>query len=402
MGVVETLAVKACVLCLKGHLTPFLNLGDLPLPNRLPSPGDPPDSLYRLDVSMCDACGHVQLGHVVPPELMFFDYSYVPSTSVFLTEHFRKLALKIAAKADLSSSDIALDIGGNDGLLASFFPCFAVNVDPASNLAQASRARGVPMFEAFWGMDAAEHLFLRYGKFAVITATNCLAHTAGLSEYLRAVEYLLANDGYFVVEAPYLWNLVARMRYDTIYHEHQSYFSVAPLAKQLPKYGLRLDAIEHLDDVHGGSMRYWIRKAGAPAINMWGLNTWEAWASHEPEPQEAAQSLRQFASKVSLHRGYAKSFLQSLDGRVTGIGASAKAAVTLNYCGIGTELIECIGDASYLKQGYALPGVRIPIVPEDMLVGSDYVVDFIWNLRKDVMDKLARIAPKAELVELLK
>lgn len=407
MALVQADSITRCILCEVGTLEPFLDLGQQPLPNKLSRPGDPPDDLYRLEVGYCTYCGHVQLCQSVPPELMFAEYSYVPSSSLVLRNHFRELASSATAALKPAPHSLVVDIGGNDGLLLSFFQdeheLFGLSVDPAKNLAIKASERGVVAFVSYFDEDAAASIAGVYGNARIITATNCLAHTAQLATYLGGVEKLLAPDGVFIVEAPYLWSMVEHLQFDTIYHEHQSYLAVAPLWAMLAKYGLRLDGVDYMKDVHGGSMRYWITKSSSPA-RAFGRNSVAQFVSLEPSVASGklAEYLEQFAQDVGERSVRIMDKLDSLSGTVMGIGASAKCAVTLNVCrgpGYGYK-IKAIADANPLKQGRRIPGTDIPIVPEEELADADYVVDFIWNLKADVETKVKQYAPNAEVIEL--
>lgn len=394
--------IEKCVLC-AGKVLPEFDFGNLPLPNRLPQKDDPPDDLYPLDIVRCQSCGLVQLGHSVDPEIMFSDYTYTPSHSVFLRKHFAELAVLAADAVDELSGvpPLAIDIGGNDGLLLWSLTKArryrVLNIDAASNIASLARERGVATMVRLFDEEVAKEVVMDYGAARLVFATNCLAHTANLASYLRGVKMILDKEGMFVVEVPYLVSLVQGFRFDTIYHEHQSYFTVGPLYSQLPRFGLRLQNMEYLPDVHGGSLRLWITHEEAKRQSSSSDNPIDMFVLLEEK-----LDLPSFWLQLERLRDELRLQISSmLDGRVVGIGASAKAAVLLNYCGIGPELISMIADASPLKQGRAIPGVRIPIVPEKRLAGADYVVDFIWNLKSDVEEKMRRYCPGAKLVELL-
>lgn len=367
-------------------------MGLIPLPNRLPLATDPPDALYPLRLVLCQRCYLVQLGDVVEPTEMFVDYSYVPSTSWSLTQHFRELAETIMTRE--KPQGLVVDIGGNDGLLLSFFLKYGMKtlcIDPAVNLAEKARARGVETDTTFFTFSVGK----KYEKQArVITATNCLAHTAKLVSYLDGVKAMLAPDGVFIAEFPYLLRLLDGCQLDTIYHEHQSYFSLIPLFNQLPEFGLYpYDA--SIEPVHGGSIRLWIK----------------------PEPTEPTEELmkllareqsrrlfdpwtyKAFTSSAVLLRDRLKAQLDKL-GPMPGLAASAKAAILLNYAKIGSDRVPWIVDANPLKQGRAIPGVRIPILPEEHLreAEPDWVLILAWNLMSDMEQKLQRFSPKTSML----
>lgn len=402
MGVSQV--VERCILCGSIELEALFDLGDLPLPNALPLIDDLDDARYPLDVVMCLGCGHVQLGHAVPPLQMFKHYTYTPSTSQFLQDHFKQTAADIFHYEALSPGDIVLDIGSNDGLLLSYFKGYGITpigVDPAENLIAAANERGIISMPYVWNQHTAE-MWRNAWKLKsprVITATNCLAHTSELMSFLVGVRDVLSPNGAFYVEVPYLMTLLASNRFDTIYHEHQSYMAVGPLWRQLPKLGLRLDRCETLPDVHGGSMRLTIRHEDALHHVVRDEEKPRTWAAYEDE--KLVPLLESFVGMVETIGTQLKPWLLNLPKPVYGIGASAKASIVLNYCNIVAGDIVAVADASKLKQGRAVPGARIPIVPEEELANAKTVVNFIWNLESDVKDKMKRFAPQASVVNLL-
>jgi D-mycarose 3-C-methyltransferase len=392
------------VLCEGPKLEKIYDFGNLPLPNLLPLPNDAADRRYPLDLVRCGNCGHFQLGHVVPPAEMFTNYTYVPSTSQFLRNHFRELASTIASLIDVSGRKLVVDIGSNDGLLLSFLQdehdAWGIGVDPAKNLVAAAADRGVYTLNRLFDEKMGQSMVDVWGEATVITATNCLAHTAALRSYLRGVETLLAKDGIFVVEVPYGLELLKSGRFDTIYHEHQSYFTLEPLINCLPELGLKVSYAKYMEDVHGGSMRIFIQHAHAPPRDFPG-GTSRYWIGYESS-QTWNGIIRDFVRSVNAVKRNTQAALEvfSSKGTVYGIGASAKAAVMLNFAEISPRTVKAVADANPRKQGRMVPGVRIPIVPEAELAKADYVVDFIWNLKSDVKAKLKEYNPSAQLVEI--
>lgn len=395
-----TVLMLRCVLCNSTSLTPILSMGDLPLPNRLPLDTDGPDNRYPLGLQLCLTCGLLQLTHAVPPEDMFSaDYTYIPSTSTTIRRHFEELARTVHSRTGQAKEGFVVDIGSNDGLLLSFFKALGyrvMGIDPAESVAgDAMDLYGIFTVTKFF----TEAVGREYSGLAdVITATNCMAHTSNLRSYLRGVKEMLAPDGVFVVEVPYVWTMLSNLSFDLIYHEHQSYFGVMPLYQELPNFGLKLETAE-LVNSQGGSLRLWIRHDDGKAnqINLAGHEIARNWT----RPTEYLD----FAYRVTRYRDAAVRFIDSLRPSrnvIAGFGASAKAAVILNYCGIQGSRIQWIADGNTRKQGRLIPGVRIPIVSEQQLYQHpDYVVNFVPNLTDDVIRKVNVATPGSKIVNML-
>ena len=395
--------ITACVLCGGGWLETILDMGEMPLPNRLPLPSDPPpDAAYPLRLVLCRSCGLLQLGDAVPPEEMFADYPYATGASAQLRAHFGALARTIWDRENLRAGHLVVDVGSNDGTLLSEFAALGLlvkGIDPAANLAALAAERGVPTEATYFDEEVGRR---HRGLARVVMATNCLAHAADPPSFLRGVAAMLAPDGVFVAEVPYAWRLVDGHLWDTVYHEHRCYFGLAPLVRALPALGLRLVDAE-IVDVHGGSLRLWARRARAfgqresPRVAaILGAETMRAPAS--------PASYQPFAATCLLQRAATRMALMDLPGAslVAGFGASAKASVLLNWCALGPETVAWVADANPLKQGRAIPGVRVPIVPERRLAedAPSHVVDFVWNLADDSRVKLGALCPEARIVRL--
>jgi SAM-dependent methyltransferase len=375
-----------CILCNSEQIIPVLDMGDIPLANNLPNCDDPEDERFALDMVRCESCTLAQLGHVVPPEKMFSNYSYIPSVSGVLRQHFKQLQLEISKR--VQPNRLVVDIGSNDGLLLGYFREAGqqvLGIDPAENLVPLAMARGVPTKVALFDHEVGKTLAHQAD---VVIATNCLAHTANLRSYLMGVAEMLTPEGVFVAEFPYLPNLLRGMQFDTIYHEHQSYFSLTPLYRILRDLGLYIEDAE-LVDVHGGSLRIWVY----PHVS---------WLS-----DRAQQLLHDEQALPTLYEAFVEGCLRikaelpahiaALDGDVVGLAASAKATVLLNYCGI--DSLRFVADANPMKQGKCIPGVRIPIVSEEHLSElPDYVLILAWNLMDDMHRKVAEYCPDAELI----
>jgi len=256
--------VKNCRLCGSSDLTPYLNLGNMPLVNRLlTAPGDW-DPKFPLEVYHCGKCSQSQLGIVVDPKVLFSDYPYRSSMSRTYIRHCFDMAELAKEQLGMSRGDLVVDIASNDGALLKQFKGFGVRVlgvDPASNLAKIATEEGVPTLAEFWPGDIPERILQNYGPAKIITATNVFAHVSDVHEFLKGVSTLLAGDGTFIVEFPYMVDLIESGCFDTIYHEHLSYFLVGPLIKLFEEHDLKVSMADRLP-IHGGSVRLYITKNG--------------------------------------------------------------------------------------------------------------------------------------------
>lgn len=386
-----------CLVCGAALPEPFLDLGRTGLANNLaPSAGAlAPDPVHRLRVGFCAACSHVQLLDPAPPRSMFDEYLYVSSASSTLSAHLEGLARLLQARAQLTSRDLAVDIGSNDGTLLAAIAATGhpgpriVGIDPAANLAALALARGVPVETAYFDAATAAALVERHGRARLITATNSLPHIPALDSYLRGVKTLLAPGGMFVVEAHYLGDLVEQNAFDTIYHEHVSYWALGPLTRLLARHSLEVFDVERLA-VHHGQLRAWIGRSGeravSPAVGRLageeirsGLGRLETFTAFGERTRALRQQLR--ATIAGLRA-------QGL--RVAGYGAPAKASTLLAYCGFGPDDIAWIADRNRLKQGRATPGTRIPIVDPERIAAErpDVLVLFAWNFAGEIMAQL--------------
>lgn len=365
----------------------------MPLANAFVSPESAgPEEAYPLDVLRCAECGLAQLSVVVAPEIMFGSYLYASSASAPLVPHFEAYADEVVERFAPAGSFV-VELGSNDGVLLG--PLIArgvraVGIEPATNLAAVANARGLETWNEFFGEGVMRRFVAEKGPARAVIANNVLAHIADLDDVLRALDVVLAPEGVFVAEVPYLGDLIEHVEYDTIYHEHLSYFALAPLERLFASAGLRVFDIQHLP-IHGGSMRIFVGRPAAHAETE-ALAAFRLAETTRGLGEE--RTYREFALRVGASRRALREMLLALRGegkRVAGIGATAKGNTMLNYCRIGPELVEFIADSTPLKQGLLTPGMRIPVRPEAALLAErpDYTVLFAWNYADAIVRKFA-------------
>ncbi len=372
-----------------------LSLGHQPLANRLLTPDelDQPEPLHPLELAFCSSCGLAQITEVVPPSELFVEYAYFSSYSDTMLASAEALVRRLVEERGLGPASLAMEIASNDGYLLQHYVAAGVpvlGIDPARNVTAAAEARGVPTMAAFFGSALAEELRAGGIRPDVVHANNVVAHVPDLGGFLGGVARVLSGRGLAVIETPYLRELVDRLEFDTIYHEHLYYYSLTALARLLQPHGLDVVDVEHIP-LHGGSLRVFVAHAGAdppaPAV-----------ARLLAEEHEAG------LADVEYFTGFAARVAERCDGlcglltdlrrrghRIAAYGAAAKGTVLLNALGVGTETLEFVADRNPHKQGRYVPGVHVPIVAPDRLLEDrpDYVLLLAWNLADEVMAQQA-------------
>ena len=225
-----------CRVCNNKSLVEFCQLGTQPLANSFIKKEElsEKEKVFPLNLCLCQKCGLVQLSDVVPAKLMFRNYLYIPSASKTRMEHFNELANTLKDKLNLNEKDLAVDIGSNDGSLLEVYVRLGIRIlgiDPSVNLAKIAELKGITTVNDYFTQKTARNVVKKYGKAKAITATNVFAHVSDIHEFVRGIEILLADDGAFVIEFPYLVDLIENCEFDTVYHEHLSYFGIRALVK---------------------------------------------------------------------------------------------------------------------------------------------------------------------------
>lgn len=388
----EVVKLDNCRVCDSSDLLLFLQLGPTPVPNGFLKAHHRhrAEKFYPLDVCFCKNCGLVQLAHVVSPKVMFKNYVYIPSTSQTMRDHFRFLARQALKKTKAKESDLIVDIGSNDGTLLKAFKLHKVRilgVDPAENLVRQANKEGVPTKCALFTKKLAKDIKKEYGLAKLITATNVVAHIHDLHDFLEGIKVLLAQEGLFIAEFPYLLDLIKGVEFDTIYQEHLSYFSITPFERLVKSHDLNLIDVEKLP-VHGGSVRIFV--GSKPARESYRVKRLlDLEKSKEILHPETYLKFRRKVDKIR-HELVQQLWDLRLKGKsIVGYGASAKGNVMLNYCRIGPETLDYIVDSIPYKQGKFTPGMHIPIFPESKLLEDqpDYTLLLAWNFASEIIKK---------------
>ena len=386
--------VSSCRVC--GHvIEDVLAYGDMPLANDLAvdAAAAAAQERFPLTLAICPQCGLAQLRETVDPERLFRDYVYLSSNSPSFVDHAGALTKRLVRERGLGAANLVVEIASNDGYLLQHYVGDGVpvlGIEPARNIAAIARARGVDTMDEFFSSALARRLAADGRAADVIHANNVLAHVAELTDVVAGIAALLKPDGIAVVEVPYLFDFLDRLEFDTVYHEHLCYFALTPLVRLFADRRLQVCDAERIP-VHGGSLRVFARHAlisrrRLPSRPYWPTSSAGALPTSPPTgalPTRCMHLRRSFATSVRDLRAKGHS--------VAAYGASAKGATLVNYCGVGSDLLDFVADVSPLKQGRVMPGVGIPIVPPSELQTRrpDYVVLLAWNFADEILRQQA-------------
>jgi SAM-dependent methyltransferase len=353
------------------------------------------EPFYPLHARVCEQCLLVQLEEFVAPEDIFSEYAYFSSYSDSWVAHARDYVAMATERFGLGPDSLVIEVASNDGYLLQHvrergIP--ALGVEPAANVAVASRERGIETVVEFFGRDLAARLVAEGRHADLLVANNVMAHVPDLNDFVGGMELVLAPGGVVTIEVPHLVRLVEGNQFDTIYHEHFSYFSFLTASKVLAAHSLEVFDVEELKS-HGGSLRLYAQRreekpypvasrvaALADHERALGYDTHEGHDGFSPRVREAKWRLLEFLIDAR-RRGK----------RVAGYGAPGKGNTLLNYCGIRTDLLEFTVDRNPYKQGHFLPGTRIPIRHPDALeqLRPDYILILAWNLKDEIVEQLS-------------
>jgi len=385
-----------CRICHSKEAKRFLDLGFHPPSDAFLSLDQlsEPEVYYPLEVFVCNDCGLVQLGYVVPPQILFQqDYPYVSSTTETGCEHYYSLAREIVKRFGVTSNNLVIDVGSNVGVLLQGFKEQGIDnvlgIDPAENVCKIARQAGIDTMSGFFNEEMAHAIMCWRGKASIITGTNVIAHIDDYHAMVRSLQILLAEKGVFVFEAPYLVDLIDNLEYDTIYHEHLSYLSIKPISRLLDRFEMEIFDVERVE-IHGGSLRYFIaRKGYYPVLDR----VKELVELEDKKGIYNLHNLMEFAKKVRDNRAKLTWLLNRLkyEGkRIVGVSAPAKGMTLLNYCKIGTETLDFITEKAPQKIGKFTPGTHISILPDSELVKQmpGYALLLAWNFAGEIMENL--------------
>ena len=347
--------------------------------------------VYPLGLFLCRECGYVHLPYVVDPEMIYRDYIYVTTSSMGLASHFDRYAQAVLSRITPGPACLVVDLGSNDGTLLGFFRqahCRVLGVDPANDIARQATNAGIPTLAAFFTVELARAIRQEHGQASVITVNNLLANIDDLDEVIRGVCLLLEEDGVFVVESSYLGDLVRNMVFDFIYHEHLSYFSIAPLAAYMKRFDLTLVDIEPVQ-TKGGSLRYYFRKVSAQVNSSDAVV--ELLEAERALGLDRPETYQQFAAKIAEARDRTRAYLDQYKERgqsIAGYGGSATSTTLIYHFGL-QDYLDFIVDDNPSKHDTFSPGWHIPVLPSEVLYERkcDCVLILAWRYWQAIVER---------------
>jgi SAM-dependent methyltransferase len=382
---------RICRGCGEPALEVVLDLGSMPLANALIEADelDQPEARFPLALAFCSRCYLAQITDAVDPDRLFREYAYFSSVSDEMVAHARMLAEGLLDRVDLGADSLVVELASNDGYLLQHYVSRGIpvlGIDPARNIAEAATARGIPTMAEFFDREVAAELAAAGRMADIVHANNVLAHVPDVHGFIAGFATILKPTGMVVIETPYVRDLVDRLEFDTIYHEHVYYYSLSALVRLFSQHGLVIVDVEPIP-IHGGSLRVYAVAEGAaspgPAVTVLleeeaalGLTRVEYFLGFAQRVQAMGEELRAVLADL---KGAGKS--------VAAYGAAAKGAVLLNAFGIGGDTLDFVADRSPHKQGRFMPGVRVPIVPAERLVEAmpDACLLLAWNFADEIL-----------------
>ncbi|MHB1351114.1 MAG: methyltransferase domain-containing protein [Desulfobulbaceae bacterium] len=388
----DYVCAQACRSCKGEMLAPILALGASPLADRLLTNAQlaEPEPLVPLSLVWCLDCTLLQLRESVAPEILFRnDYPYFSSTSASYLRHAERYAEELCARKRLSSASLIVEIACNDGYFLRNFPERGIpvlGIDPADGPVRTAQAKGIPVLREFFTADLAERLAAEHRLADVLVANNVLAHVPDPNDLVRGAARLLKNDGLLTVEVPWVADLLDRVEFDTVYHQHFCYFSLTALDLLFRRHHLYINDVRQVA-VQGGSLRLFIekkRRARPEVQRLLGLE--QERGLHHPDPYRAfAEKSR--ALRAALRELFAE--LRMKGKRLGGYGAAAKATTLMHFCGITSKDIPWLVDRNPAKHGKFMGGNHLPVFPVEKLLAAqpDYLLIFPWNLAEEIMEQ---------------
>lgn len=385
-----------CRFCGKELTTDFADLGLSPISNEYLSAENSRKGqmFYPLHARVCSECFLVQADAYSSPEKIFDDYKYLSSNSQMWLRHAENYVNMIIGRLSLDENSLITEIASNDGYLLQYFNKKGLKnygVEPAANAAEIARQKGIDVVCDFFGTETAKKLAEERGKSDLILGNNVLAHVPDINGFVEGMKILLKDSGTITMEFPHLLNLIKEMQFDTIYHEHFSYFSLFTVKKIFEKHGLKIYDVEEIN-THGGSLRIYAAHAenNELQINERVDKLLQRELDFKINDTATYISFQEKIKNIKFNTVKTLSELVLSGKKLIAYGAAAKGNTFLNYCGIGREYFECIVDVTPEKQGLKLPGTLIDIVGEEVIekIKPDYIAILPWNWKTEITGRL--------------
>ncbi|TCX52103.1 MULTISPECIES: class I SAM-dependent methyltransferase [unclassified Dehalobacter] len=386
-----------CRFCGEPLVHTFADLGESPLSNAFIKPENlnKKEYFYPLHAYVCDACYLVQLQEFESPQAIFEDYAYFSSFSESWLRHAQTYTEQMIHGFGVNQQMQVVEIACNDGYLLQYFVKHGIpvlGIEPAKNVALEAEKRGIPIITEFFGENLAAYLVEKGVKADLLIGNNVLAHVPDLNDFVKGLKILLNSNGMITLEFPHLLQLINGNQFDTIYHEHFSYFSLLTIQKVFEHVELEVFHVEEIP-THGGSLRVYV-KHSEDTFRMKMNSVTELLQKEMDAGLNAIQTYIRFAKDVRKIKQEIMQFFKGIKEQgctIVGYGAPAKGNTLLNYCEIGIDTIEYTVDLNPYKQGLYLPGTHIPVYSPERIAEKkpDYIVILPWNLKSEIMEQLA-------------
>jgi C-methyltransferase-like protein/methyltransferase family protein/putative zinc binding protein len=403
-GTGASVPIECCQVCGHAPLDTVLSLGYMPPVNQMVPIGEVPHQQPWFPTTLlhCRNCELVQLGLAVDPAIIFPPkYPYTSGTTKLLRDNFADLQRESAAMLGLSDKDLVIDIGSNDGTLLSNFKNGGqrvLGIEP-TDVGDIANQRDIPTIKRFFGIEVAREVKREYGAASVVTAANCFAHIEDVHAIVDGIVEMLKQDGVFISESHYLIPLLETLQYDTIYHEHLRYYSLASLKHLLEMHNLEVFHARPIPS-HGGSIRVYAAHRGTQPVK----DSVRRMLAAEPRGEAMVKRLDTFRHDVVLSKLGLLSMLgefKKKGARIAGISAPSRASTLVNYVGLDEGLIDYICEiAGSLKIGKCMPGTQIPVVDEVKLFSDqpDCAIIFSWHIADELAPKLKAKGFRGQLI----
>jgi len=390
---------KNCRFCNANLTKIFVDLGMSPLSNSYVSADklNEKEVFYPLQVFVCEKCFLVQLSEFESPQNIFNDYAYFSSYSDSWLKHAENYVKMMIKKFQINEENLVIELASNDGYLLQYFKKSGIpilGIEPAANVAKVAESKGIPTMVKFFGVHTAKELVSKKKQPHLIVGNNVLAHVPNLNDFVKGMKILLNHNGIITMEFPHLLQLIKNNQFDTIYHEHFSYFSLLTVNRIFSSHGLTIFDVEEIP-THGGSLRIYVTHSKNDTFHMskkvdelidsekkFGLTNITTYIEFSKKVQEIKKNIREFFINAKKE-----------EEKIFCYGAAAKGNTLLNYCSVGKDFVDCVVDLSLYKQGLFLPGTHIPIKNPDYIkkIKPNYLVILPWNLKEEIMEQMSFI-----------
>jgi Methylase involved in ubiquinone/menaquinone biosynthesis len=385
-----------CRFCKTPLTQTFVNLGMAPLSNSYIKSTElsNKESFYPMNVFVCHKCLLVQLEEFESPEKIFSDYVYFSSYSDIWLSHCKKYSKNIIERFNINKGNLVIELASNDGYLLQYFKernIPVLGIEPSKNAALVAIEKGIPTEIVFFDNKIAKKMVYEGKQADLLIANNVLAHVPNINSFVSGMKVLLKPEGVATLEFPHLLNLMQKNQFDTIYHEHFSYFSFITVEKIFREHKLTIFDVEEFE-THGGSLRIYVKHYNDNTKGV-SENVEKLIQKEKDFRLDDIEQYKNFERQVGkIKRGIWKLLAQAKDEgkQIVAYGAAAKGNTLLNYCGIKTDIIDYVVDKNPHKQGLYLPGTHIPIYPPEKIKETkpDYVLIIPWNIKEEIVEQM--------------